>query len=185
MVSEQMVGQAFRSGLYPRIIKQGGMLVVPSNLADYLSARNTFNRAFARAQHDGLPGGRGLNIAHEAVDRHAVGPVGSRDMACYGGCYAVTKGLAQQLGDDRIRDTPLAENGFVGAGIGAAIAGVGPIVVIKTVNFSLLALDQIVNSAATIPRVIRFSVHEPRRPLPIGARRNTRNPRPPYSRAGG
>jgi pyruvate dehydrogenase E1 component beta subunit len=72
------------------------------------------------------------------------------DVARYGGCYAVTKGLAEELGEDRIRDTPLSEGAFVGAGIGAAIAGLRPIVEIMTVNFSLLALDQIVNNAATI-----------------------------------
>jgi pyruvate dehydrogenase E1 component subunit beta len=75
------------------------------------------------------------------------------DVARYGGCYAVSKGLAAELGEDRIRDTPLSEAGFVGAGIGAAIAGLRPIVEIMTVNFSLLALDQIVNSAATIPHM--------------------------------
>ncbi|WP_264714110.1 alpha-ketoacid dehydrogenase subunit beta [Limobrevibacterium gyesilva] len=72
------------------------------------------------------------------------------DVARYGGCYAVTKGLAGELGEERIRDTPLSEVGFVGAGIGAAIAGMRPIIEIMTVNFSLLALDQIVNNAATI-----------------------------------
>jgi len=72
------------------------------------------------------------------------------DVARYGGCYAVTKGLAAELGEDRIRDTPLSEGAYVGAGIGAAIAGMRPIVEIMTVNFSLLALDQIVNNAATI-----------------------------------
>jgi pyruvate/2-oxoglutarate/acetoin dehydrogenase E1 component len=75
------------------------------------------------------------------------------DVARYGGCYAVTKGLAAELGEEKIRDTPLSEAGFVGAGIGAAIAGMRPIVEIMTVNFSLLALDQIVNSAATIPHM--------------------------------
>ncbi|MGO8915512.1 MAG: alpha-ketoacid dehydrogenase subunit beta [Stellaceae bacterium] len=75
------------------------------------------------------------------------------DVARYGGCYAVTKGLAEELGEERIRDTPLSEAGYVGAGIGAAIAGMRPIVEIMTVNFSLLALDQIVNSAATIPHM--------------------------------
>ncbi len=75
------------------------------------------------------------------------------DVARYGGCYAVTKGLAEELGEDRIRDTPLSEVGYVGAGIGAAIAGMRPIVEIMTVNFSLLALDQIVNSATTIPHM--------------------------------
>jgi pyruvate/2-oxoglutarate/acetoin dehydrogenase E1 component len=72
------------------------------------------------------------------------------DVARYGGCYAVTKGLSDELGEDRIRDTPLSELGYVGAGIGAAIAGMRPIVEIMTVNFSLLALDQIVNTATTI-----------------------------------
>jgi pyruvate/2-oxoglutarate/acetoin dehydrogenase E1 component len=82
------------------------------------------------------------------------------DVARYGGCYAVTKGLAEELGEARIRDTPLSENGYVGAGIGAAIAGLRPIVEVMTVNFSLLALDQIVNSAATIPHMSggQFSV---------------------------
>ncbi len=75
------------------------------------------------------------------------------DVARYGGCYAVTKGLADELGEEKIRDTPLSEGGYVGAGIGAAIAGMRPIVEIMTVNFSLLALDQIVNSAATIPHM--------------------------------
>lgn len=75
------------------------------------------------------------------------------DVARYGGCYAVTKGLSDELGEDRIRDTPLSELGYVGAGIGAAIAGMRPIVEIMTVNFSLLALDQIVNNAATIPHM--------------------------------
>jgi pyruvate/2-oxoglutarate/acetoin dehydrogenase E1 component len=75
------------------------------------------------------------------------------DVARYGGCYAVTKGLAEELGEDRIRDTPLSESAFVGAGIGAAMGGMRPIVEIMTCNFSLLALDQIVNNAATIPHM--------------------------------
>ncbi len=72
------------------------------------------------------------------------------DIGRYGGCYAVTKGLLDEFGPERIRDTPLSESAFVGAGIGAAIGGMRPIVEIMTVNFSLLALDQIVNNAATI-----------------------------------
>jgi len=72
------------------------------------------------------------------------------DVGKYGGCYAVTKGLLDEFGPERIRDTPLSENGFVGAGIGAALGGMRPIVEIMTVNFSLLALDQILNSAATL-----------------------------------
>jgi pyruvate/2-oxoglutarate/acetoin dehydrogenase E1 component len=72
------------------------------------------------------------------------------DVGRYGGCYAVTKGLLAELGPDRIRDTPLSESGFTGAGIGAAMAGMRPIVELMTVNFSLLALDQILNTAATV-----------------------------------
>jgi len=72
------------------------------------------------------------------------------DVGRYGGCYAVSKGLLDEFGPDRIRDTPLSESGFTGAGIGAAIAGMRPIVEVMTVNFSLLALDQILNTAATI-----------------------------------
>ena len=72
------------------------------------------------------------------------------DVGHYGGCYAVTKGLLEEFGPERIRDTPLAENGFVGAGVGAALAGLRPIVEIMTCNFSLLALDQIMNNAASL-----------------------------------
>ena len=75
------------------------------------------------------------------------------DIGRYGGCYAVTKGLIDEFGEDRIRDTPLSESAYVGAGIGAALVGMRPIVEIMTVNFSLLALDQIVNNAATIPHM--------------------------------
>ncbi|MTJ05914.1 MAG: pyruvate dehydrogenase (acetyl-transferring) E1 component subunit alpha [Sediminimonas qiaohouensis] len=72
------------------------------------------------------------------------------DVGAYGGCYAVSKGLMAEFGEDRIRDTPLSESGFTGAGIGAAAAGMRPIVELMTVNFSILALDQILNTAATI-----------------------------------
>lgn len=72
------------------------------------------------------------------------------DVGRYGGCYGVTKGLLEEFGPDRVRDTPLAENGFVGAGVGAAMAGLRPIVEIMTCNFSLLALDQIMNNAASL-----------------------------------
>jgi pyruvate dehydrogenase E1 component beta subunit len=72
------------------------------------------------------------------------------DIGRYGGSYACTKGFLDEFGPDRIRDTPLSEDGFVGAGVGAALGGMRPIVEIMTVNFSLLALDQIVNNAATI-----------------------------------
>ena len=72
------------------------------------------------------------------------------DVGKYGGSYAVSKGLLAEFGPERIRDTPLSESTFVGAGIGAALGGMRPIVEVMTVNFSLLALDQIVNNAATI-----------------------------------
>ena len=75
------------------------------------------------------------------------------DVGRYGGCYAVTKGLLDEFGPDRIRETPLSESALVGAGIGAALGGKRPIVEIMTVNFSLLALDQIVNNAATIRHI--------------------------------
>jgi pyruvate dehydrogenase E1 component beta subunit len=72
------------------------------------------------------------------------------DVGRYGGAYAVSQGLLEEFGEERIRDAPLSELTFVGAGIGAAVAGMLPIVEIMTVNFSLLALDQIVNTAATL-----------------------------------
>lgn len=72
------------------------------------------------------------------------------DVGRYGGSYAVSKGLLEEFGPERIRDAPLSELGFVGAGIGAALGGMRPIVEVMTVNFSLLALDQIVNTAATL-----------------------------------
>lgn len=75
------------------------------------------------------------------------------DVGRYGGCYAVTKGLLEEFGPQQIVDVPLAEGGFVGACIGAALAGLRPIVEIMTCNFSLLALDQIMNNAATIPHM--------------------------------
>ena len=72
------------------------------------------------------------------------------DVGHYGGCYGVSKGLLDEFGPERIRDTPISESGFTGIGIGAAMNGMRPIVEIMTVNFALLALDQIVNNAATI-----------------------------------
>jgi pyruvate dehydrogenase E1 component beta subunit len=89
------------------------------------------------------------------------------DVGAYGGGFGVSLGLLEEFGPERIKDTPLSESGFVGAGIGAALGGMRPIVEIMTVNFSLLALDQIVNTAASlhhmsggqfsIPLVIRMT----------------------------
>ena len=72
------------------------------------------------------------------------------DVGRYGGCYGVSAGMLEEFGPDRVRDTPLSESGFTGAGIGAAMAGMRPIIEVMTVNFSLLALDQILNTAATV-----------------------------------
>ena len=89
------------------------------------------------------------------------------DVGKYGGTYAVSKGMLEKFGPERVRDTPLSELGFVGAGIGAALGGMRPIVELMTVNFSLLALDAIVNTAGmlrhmsggqfSVPLVIRLS----------------------------
>jgi pyruvate dehydrogenase E1 component beta subunit len=89
------------------------------------------------------------------------------DVGRYGGCFAVSKGLLDEFGPERIIDTPMSESGFTGAGIGAAMGGMRPIVEVMTCNFSLLAADQIVNNAATllhmsggqfnVPVVIRMS----------------------------
>ena len=72
------------------------------------------------------------------------------DVGRYGGAFAVSHGLLEEFGPERIRDTPLSESTFVGAGIGAAIDGMRPIVEIMTVNFSMLAMDQVLNNAATL-----------------------------------
>ncbi|MER6973489.1 alpha-ketoacid dehydrogenase subunit beta [Nocardioides sp. NPDC000445] len=72
------------------------------------------------------------------------------DVGDYGGCFAVSLGLLEEFGPERIRDTPLSESAFVGAGIGSAVGGMRPIVEVMTVNFSLLALDQIMNTAASL-----------------------------------
>jgi pyruvate dehydrogenase E1 component beta subunit len=72
------------------------------------------------------------------------------DVGRYGGAFAVSRGLLEEFGPERVRDTPLSESAFVGAGIGAALGGMRPIVEVMTVNFSLLALDQIVNHAAAL-----------------------------------
>ena len=92
-----------------------------------------------------------LRSAHrEALQRDPRVFVMGEDVGRYGGSYAVTKGFYEEFGPDRIRDTPLSELAFVGTGIGAALGGQRPIVEVMTVNFSLLALDQIVNTAATL-----------------------------------
>ena len=99
--------------------------------------KTTFREALRAAHRDALRRDERVFLMGEDVGR-------------YGGCYAVSLGLLEEFGPERIRDTPLSESAFVGAAIGAAMNGMRPIVEIMTVNFSLLALDQIVNNAATL-----------------------------------
>ncbi len=73
------------------------------------------------------------------------------DVAVFQGAFKVTEGLIDEFGERRVRDTPISENTIVGTGVGAAMGGLRPVVELMTVNFSLLALDQIVNHAAAIP----------------------------------
>ena len=97
----------------------------------------------------------------EALQRDPRVFVMGEDVGRYGGCYAVTKGLLDEFGPERVRDTPLSESAFVGAGIGAALGGMRPIVEVMTVNFSLLALDQILNNAATLQYMSGGQLHVP------------------------
>jgi pyruvate dehydrogenase E1 component beta subunit len=83
------------------------------------------------------------------------------DIGLYGGSYAVTKGLLEEFGEARVIDTPIAESGIVGAGIGAAMGGLRPMVELMTINFSFLALDQIVNSAAKLYHMSNGQIHVP------------------------
>ncbi len=104
---------------------------------------------------------------HDALAQDPCVFLMGEDVGKYGGAYAVSKGFLEEFGPERIRDTPLSELAFVGTGIGAALGGMRPIVEVMTVNFSLLALDQIVNTAAlyrhmsggqfSIPVVIRMA----------------------------
>ncbi len=116
--------------------------------------KTTYREAMRQALHDALSTDPRVFLMGEDVGR-------------YGGSYAVSKGFIEEFGPERIRDTPLSELAFVGAGIGAALGGMRPIVEVMTVNFSLLALDQIVNTAAlyrhmsggqfSVPIVIRMA----------------------------
>lgn len=101
----------------------------------------------------------------EALDQdHRVFLMGE-DIGAYGGAYAVTRGFLDQYGPERIKDTPISESALVGSAVGAALAGLRPIVEIMTINFTLLAMNQIVNHGAklrymsngqfTVPVIIR------------------------------
>ena len=76
--------------------------------------------------------------------------VAGEDIGPYGGAFAVTKGFTEEFGPERVRDSPLSESVIVGAGVGAAMGGLRPIVEVMTINFTLLAMDQIVNHAAKL-----------------------------------
>jgi pyruvate dehydrogenase E1 component beta subunit len=119
-----------------------------------MSRRISYREAMREAMHEALTNDPRVFLMGEDVGR-------------YGGTYAFSKGFLDEFGPARIRDTPLSELGFVGAGVGAALGGLRPIVEVMTVNFSLLALDQIANNAAlyrhmsggqfSVPLVIRMA----------------------------
>src|ERR1700710_2815663 len=83
------------------------------------------------------------------------------DIGVFQGAFKVTAGLLEEFGEKRVRDTPISENTIVGAGVGAAMIGLRPVVELMTVNFSLLALDQIINSAASIRYMFGAQVKVP------------------------
>ncbi|MFW5902068.1 MAG: alpha-ketoacid dehydrogenase subunit beta [Thermodesulfobacteriota bacterium] len=122
------------------------------------STQNAVSMSYREAVREGI---------RDALKRDERVFLMGEDVGRYGGCFAVSKGLLEEFGPERIRDTPLSESAFVGAGLGAALGGMRPIVEIMTVNFSLLAADQIMNTAATylymsggifnIPVVIRMA----------------------------
>ncbi len=90
-----------------------------------------------------------LNVAlREEMRRDPRAFVMGEEVGLYDGAYKVTQGLLKEFGDKRITDTPICESGFTGVGVGAAMLGLRPVIEMMTFNFSILALDQIVNSAA-------------------------------------
>jgi len=119
-----------------------------------MSENITYREAIKRAIHKAMSEDDRVFLMGEDVGR-------------YGGSYAVSMGFLEEFGSEKIIDTPLCESGFTGAGIGAAVNGMRPIVEIMTVNFSLLALDQILNTASkllhmsggqfNVPLVIRMA----------------------------
>jgi pyruvate dehydrogenase E1 component beta subunit/2-oxoisovalerate dehydrogenase E1 component len=120
----------------------------PSTEAAAIAPTTTYRACVAAALRDALN------------DDPAVFLLGE-DIGAYGGCYAVTKGFLKEFGAERVRDTPLSEQAFVGAGIGAAVGGAHPIVEVMTGNFSLLALDQLLHNAATLRHMSGGQVRVP------------------------
>jgi pyruvate dehydrogenase E1 component beta subunit len=102
----------------------------------------------------------GQALAEEMERDESVFVMG-QDIGVFQGSFKVTSGLLERFGERRVRDTPISENSMVGIGVGAAMAGLRPVVEIMTVNFSLLAMDQIVNSAATVHYMFGGAVKVP------------------------
>ena len=87
---------------------------------------------------------------HEALEGDPNVLIMGEDIGAYGGAYSVTAGLLDEFGPKRVRDTPISEAAFVGAGIGAAVGGLKPIVEYMNLNFALLAFDQMINIGASL-----------------------------------
>src|SRR4028119_296464 len=103
-----------------------------------------------------------LNAAlREEMERDENVFIMGEDVGVFQGAFKVTEGLLDEFGERRVRDTPISENTIVGTGVGAAMAGLRPIVELMTVNFSLLAFDQIINHAAAIPYMFNGQVRVP------------------------
>src|SRR4051794_31336300 len=103
-----------------------------------------------------------LNQAlREEMERDESVLVMGQDVGVFQGAFKVTEGLLEEFGEKRVRDTTISENTMVGTGVGAAMGGLRPIVEIMTVNFSLLALDMIINHAASIPYMFNGQVRVP------------------------
>ena len=141
-----------------------------------------------------------LNLAlREEMERDENVFLMGEDIGVFQGAFKVTAGLMEEFGEKRVRDTPISENSIVGMGVGAAMAGLRPVVELMTINFSLLALDQVINSAASIRYMFGAQVKVPlvirmpqgagppagARPTRTPSRRSTRTspacwwPRPP------
>src|SRR3989440_6166636 len=103
-----------------------------------------------------------LNQAlREEMKRDETVMIMGEDVGVFQGAFKVTEGLLDEFGEKRVRDTPISENTIVGTGVGAAMAGLRPVVELMTVNFSLLAFDQIINHAAAIPYMFGGAVRVP------------------------
>ena len=116
--------------------------------------RTTRSRRTKADADDALPRGAEPGDARgDAADERVF--LMGEDVGVFQGAFKVTAGLLEEFGEKRVRDTPISENTFVGIGVGAAMAGLRPVVEMMTINFSLLAMDQIVNNAAHDPLHVR------------------------------